>query len=148
MRTLCCNKDYSSRAVNCFSAPLRVFFLLHNGKMEQEESGAKSHLLPKHCTPDGMFTWKMVHFQEPHGHRLWFQHAGTVLAMGLYTHQCCRSAGGSVWGRGEDHGEHRCREADEKSICGGNVNNSSLSFSACLRMLVVFLHSLEGTSES
>lgn len=86
MRTLCCNKDYSSRAVNCFSAPLRVFFLLHNGKMEQEESGAKSHLLPKHCTPDGVFTWKMVHFQEPHGHRLWFQHAGTVLAMGLYAH--------------------------------------------------------------
>lgn len=79
---------------------------------------------------------------------------GNIPAMGLYTHVFAAGAQ-EAWcaGTGEDDGPgHRglpsCRVVAEKISVAGTASNSSLSFFAYLRMLVVFLHSLEGISES
>lgn len=50
-----------------------------------------------------------------------------------------------VWALG---GQWCCRVAADKISVTGTANDSSLSFFAYLRMLVVFLHSLESRSES
>lgn len=50
-----------------------------------------------------------------------------------------------VWALG---GHWCCRVAADKITVTGTANDSSLSFFAYLRMLVVFLHSLEGRSGS
>lgn len=84
--------------------------------------------------------------QEPRG-------CGCSCCRPTLAHPCCRNAGGLVCRHyGGWWGEHRClpscgQQLDEISVAG-TANGSCLSFFAYLRMLVVFLHSLEGRSES
>lgn len=68
---------------------------------------------------------------------------GNVLDRGRTVLQEHRRLG--VWALG---GHWCCRVAADKISVTGTANDSSLSFFAYLRMLVVFLHSLEGRSES
>lgn len=55
---------------------------------------------------------------------------------------------GTGEGDGEDIGAYPAAGGQLKKSASGTVNNNSLSFFADLRMRAVFLHSLEGISES
>lgn len=164
MRTLCYNKDHSSSVMNCFSAALSLFFLLHNRKMEWEESWDKLCVLPPCCTPNHEFTWRRFHVMclGPRLVHSWKVTAERALFPSVPTPRVTRShALGNVPDRGmtvlQQQGRLRvwalgghwcCRVAADKISVTGTANDSSLSFFAYLRMLVVFLHSLEGRSGS
>lgn len=147
MRTLCCNKDHSSSITNCFSAPLSLFFLLHNRKIEREESWDKLCVLPPCCTPNHRFTWKRFHVMCL-GHRLvhgWRVTAEWALFPSVPMASVTRShALGNVPDRGmtgapgmQEHGrlglwalgEHWCcGVAGDKISVTGNANDRSLRF--------------------
>lgn len=164
MRTLCYNKDHSSSIMNCFSAPLSLFLLLHNGKMEWGESWDKLCMLPPCCTPNHGFTWRRFHAmclgcRLVHG---WRVTAEWALFPSVPTPSVTRShALGNVPDRGKTVLQQRgrlgvcalgghwcCRVAADKISVTGTANDSSSTFFAYLRMLVVFLHSLESRSGS